>query len=137
MSYRVSLTGVRARGFHGVFPAERRDGQDFVVDAVLDVDGAGGEVGDEVDRADGAGGFGGPDQLEATVDYGSLAQRLHDAVAGEPVNLIETLADRLAQLCLADPRVRRVEVTVHKPSAPIEVPFDDVAVTVTRERSAR
>ena len=126
MSYRVSLTGVRARGFHGVFDAERRDGQDFVVDAVLDVDGT---------AAD-AGGFGGPDQLDATVDYGSLAQRLHDAVAGEPVNLIETLADRLAELCLADPRVRRVEITVHKPSAPIPVPFGDVAVTVSRERTS-
>jgi 7,8-dihydroneopterin aldolase/epimerase/oxygenase len=129
VSYRVSLTGVRARGFHGVFATERRDGQDFVVDAVLDVDGAEGPGGT-------GDGFGGPDQLDATVDYGSLAQRLHDTVAGEPVNLIETLADRLAAVCLADPRVRRVEVTVHKPAAPIEVPFGDVAVTVTRERAS-
>ena len=128
MTYRISLSGVRARGFHGVLAAERREGQDFVVDAVLDVDGSG---------PAGAGGFAGPDELDATVDYGALAQRLHDVIAGEPVNLIETLADRLAELCLADPRVRRAEVTVHKPSAPIEVPFGDVAVTVARERAPR
>jgi dihydroneopterin aldolase len=125
-----------------VFAHERRDGQDFVVDAVLDIAspaGAGepGRSGERRERgaAPAPGGFGGADQLEATVDYGSLAQRLHDAVAGEPVNLIETLADRLAALCLDDPRVIRAQVTVHKPGAPIEVPFADVAVTVTRERA--
>jgi dihydroneopterin aldolase len=131
-----------------VFAHERRDGQDFVVDAVLDIaspagagePGASGGPGERGERgepgaAPAPGGFGGADQLEATVDYGSLAQRLHDAVAGEPVNLIETLADRLAALCLDDPRVIRAQVTVHKPGAPIEVPFADVAVTVTRERA--
>jgi dihydroneopterin aldolase len=126
VSYLVRLTGVTGRGFHGVFASERRDGQEFVVDAVLEVDGAG--------DPGGPGGFGGPDQLDATVDYGLLARRLHDAIGGEPVNLIETLADRLAAVCLDDPRVRRVDVTVHKPAAPIEVPFGDVAVSVTRER---
>jgi dihydroneopterin aldolase len=133
VSYRVSLTGVRARGSHGVFEHERRDGQDFVVDVVLDIDSPAGLS--EPGAAAARNGFGGADHLDATVDYGSLARRLHDTVAGEPVNLIETLADRLAALCLDDPRVIRAEVTVHKPGAPIEVPFADVAVTVTRERT--
>lgn len=117
MGDQISLKGLRVRGFHGVLPAERRDGQDFVVDAVLHLDLREAAVSDE---------------LAATVDYGTLADRLAQVVAGEPVDLIETLADRLAQVCLSDPRVRSAEVTVHKPAAPIDVVFDDVAVTVIR-----
>ena len=117
MSDRIAVTGLRVRGFHGVLPAERRDGQDFVVDAVLSLD---------VRAAAAA------DDLAETVDYGALAGRLAAVVAGEPVDLLETLASRLADVCLADPRVRSAEVTVHKPHAPIAVPFADVAVTVVR-----
>ena len=117
MADTIRLTGLRVRGFHGVLPAERRDGQDFVVDAVLHLDLHAAGLSDDV--AD-------------TVHYGHLAQRLAEVVAGEPVDLIETLAERLAQVCLADPRVLRTEVTVHKPSAPIPLAFDDVSVTVVR-----
>ena len=117
MSDRITLTGLRVRGFHGVLPEERRDGQDFVVDVSLAVD---------VRPAAQA------DDLGQTVDYGDLAERLAAVVAGEPVQLLETLAGRLAEVCLADQRVRLVEVTVHKPSAPISVPFSDVSVTVVR-----
>jgi dihydroneopterin aldolase len=116
-SDRIALRGVRARGRHGVLPEERANGQDFVVDAVLKLD----------TRAASA-----SDDLSDTVDYGSLAQRLADVVSGDPCDLIETLAHRLAEVCLADPRVFEVEVTVHKPQAPVPVPFDDVAVTVVR-----
>ena len=117
MSDRIAVTGLRVRGFHGVLPAERRDGQDFVVDVVLAV----------YVRSAAA-----DDDLAQTVDYGVLAERLAAVVSGQPVDLIETLASRLADLCLEDPRVTSAEVTVHKPSAPIAVPFDDVAVTVVR-----
>ena len=72
------------------------------------------------------------DDVSDTVHYGELAVALAEVVAGEPVLLLETLADRLAAVCLADPRVTCAEVTVHKPSAPVEVPFGDVAVTVVR-----
>jgi dihydroneopterin aldolase len=113
----IALTGLRVRGFHGVLPSERADGQDFVVDAVLTVDPRDAATSDE---------------LAATVDYGTLAARLADVVAGEPVNLIETLAARLADVCCADPRVISARVTVHKPSAPIPLAFDDVSVTVER-----
>lgn len=117
MSDHVALTGLRVRGHHGVLPAERTDGQDFVVDAVLELD---------LRRA------GASDDLADTVDYGLLATRLAAVVAGEPVDLLETLAARLAEVCLADGRVVSVEVTVHKPDAPIGVPFTDVSVTVIR-----
>ena len=113
----IRLTGLRVRGFHGVLPAERRDGQDFVVDAVLWLD---------VREAAAA------DDLALTVDYGLLAERLAAVIEGDPVDLIETLASRLAELCLTDPRVSAVEVTVHKPSAPIARTFADVSVTVRR-----
>lgn len=114
---RIALSGLRVRGRHGVLPQERRDGQDFVVDAVLHLDlRAAGEH----------------DDLTRTVHYGELAQALAAVVAGEPVDLLETLAQRLADVCLADPRVECAEVTVHKPHAPIPLDFADVAVTVVR-----
>ena len=120
MPDRISLTGLRVRGHHGVFEHERRDGQEFVVDAVL-----------EVSTAAAAG----SDQLGETVDYGDLAHRLAAVVSGEPVNLLETLAARLGAECLADPRVDAATVTVHKPQAPIPLSFADVAATIRRERS--
>ena len=113
----LRLTGVRARGHHGVLPEERRDGQDFVVDVVLHLDLRPAARSDDVGD---------------TVHYGELAEALAREVGGEPVDLVETLAERLAALCLRHERVERVEVTVHKPQAPIPVPFDDVSVTVVR-----
>ena len=114
---RIALTGLRVRGHHGVLPQERRDGQDFVVDAVL-----------ELDLRPAAA----SDDLAQTVHYGELAEALAAVVAGEPVDLIETLAQRLADVCLADVRVTRAQVTVHKPQAPVPLTFADVAVTVVR-----
>jgi dihydroneopterin aldolase len=116
---RIALTGLRVRGNHGVFEHERRDGQEFVVDAVLTVSTVPASKSDD---------------LADTVDYGDLAQRLAAVVAGEPVNLLETLAARLADECLADPRVYAAAITVHKPQAPIPLAFEDVAVTIYRTR---
>jgi dihydroneopterin aldolase len=119
VSDRIVLTGLRVRGHHGVLPQERRDGQDFVVDVVLHLDLRDAAAADDVTR---------------TVHYGELAEQLAAVVAGEPVDLLETLAARLAEVCLQHTRVDRVEVTVHKPQAPIAVAFDDVSVTVDRTR---
>jgi dihydroneopterin aldolase len=116
----ITLTGLRVRGFHGVFDHERRDGQDFVVDAVLEVSTAAAAASDD---------------LADTVDYGDLAQRLAAVLSGEPANLLETVVARLADECLADPRVSAATVTLHKPQAPIPLAFDDVAVTIRRERA--
>jgi dihydroneopterin aldolase/2-amino-4-hydroxy-6-hydroxymethyldihydropteridine diphosphokinase len=120
MTDRIVLRGLVARGRHGVLPQERRDGQDFVVDATLELD---------------VRGAGATDDLTRTVHYGELATALADVVRGEPVALLETLAERLARVCVADPRVQAAEVTVHKPAAPIPETFGDAAVTVRRTRS--
>ena len=117
---RIGLHGLRATGHHGVYEHERVAGQTFVVDVLLDVD----------TRAAAA-----SDDVTDTVHYGELSERVVAVVQGEPVNLIETLASRIADLCLSYPLVGSVEVTVHKPEAPVAVPFDDVTVTVLRSRS--
>jgi dihydroneopterin aldolase len=121
MSDRITLRGLKVKGYHGVLREERRDGQDFVVDAALDVDIAA--------AAD-------SDDLAQTVDYSTVARALAKIVAGEPYDLIETLAERLATACLEQPLVSAVEITVHKPHAPIPLAFDDVTVTIRRTRAA-
>jgi dihydroneopterin aldolase len=115
----IALRGLRVRGHHGVLDHERRDGQDFVIDAVLWTD----------TRPAAA-----ADDLALTADYGALADRLAAIVSGAPVALIETLAGRLADACLADPVVAEAEITVHKPQAPVPHPFTDVTVTIRRSR---
>ena len=120
---RVILTGLRAVGHHGVFEFERREGQEFVVDVVLEVD----------TRPAAA-----SDSLRDTVNYADVAEAVHARITGEPVDLIETLAQLIADECLRDARVARVHVTVHKPSAPVPVAFSDIAVTIVRDQpSAR
>ncbi|MEO7980467.1 MAG: dihydroneopterin aldolase [Sporichthyaceae bacterium] len=117
---RIAVRGIEAFGHHGVYPEERAAGQPFVVDVVLTVDLAAAASSDDV--AD-------------TVHYGELAQQVVAAVGRDPVDLVETLAQRVADLALGYPLVDEVEVTVHKPEAPVGVPFDDVAVTIVRSRS--
>ncbi|MGQ0844966.1 MAG: dihydroneopterin aldolase [Sporichthyaceae bacterium] len=117
---RVALRGLRGFGRHGVLAEEQVLGQPFFVDVNLGLDTRPAAKSDDV--AD-------------TVDYADLADRVVALVEGEPVKLIETLADRIAAECLSRPRVESVEVTVHKPGAPVAVPFDDVSVTITRSRS--
>jgi len=120
MTDRIVVSGIRSRGFHGVHESERRQGQDFVVDVVL-----------ELDTTCAAS----TDDVRATVDYGTVAQRDAEVVAGEPVNRSDARAQRVAAACLVDSRVEGVEVIVHKPQAPIPVPFQDVSVTVVRNRA--
>ncbi len=119
MADRIVLTGLRVRGRHGVLDFERRDGQDFVVDATLWLDSRPAAASDD---------------LADTVDYGALARSVLAVVEGEPVDLIETLAQRIADVCLVDDRVQWTEVTVHKPAAPIDATFTDVALTIHRSR---
>lgn len=116
---RIELRGIQAYGFHGVLAHERRDGQPFVVDVVA-----------WLDLATAAS----SDALGDTVDYGALSRDVVAAVERDPVDLIETVAVRIADLVLVDARVEQVEVTVHKPEAPVTVPVVDVAVVVTRSR---
>ncbi|MGY1689200.1 dihydroneopterin aldolase [Geodermatophilus sp. SYSU D01105] len=116
---RIAVRGLTAHAHHGVYGFERERGQTFGVDAVLELDTAPAAAGDD---------------LEKTVNYAELAQALHAVLTGEPVDLLETLAQRLADVCLADPLVEAVEITVHKPEADLGVPFDDVTVSIRRER---
>jgi dihydroneopterin aldolase len=117
----ITLTGLRVHAHHGVFDFEREAGQEFVTDVTAWLDFAAAASGDE---------------LAATVHYGELAVAVVDAVKRDPVDLIETLAERIASVVLGFSAVQRTRVTVHKPRAPIEVPFDDVSVTIERGRTA-
>lgn len=117
---RVALHGLRVRGHHGVFEREREEGQTFVVDVELGLDTRPAAVGDD---------------LTKTVHYGVLAEEIVAVVEGDPVDLIETLAQRIADTCLAHSPVQEAEVIVHKPEAPITVPFDDVTITIKRSRA--
>lgn len=119
MTDRITLTGLRVRGNHGVFEHERRDGQDFLVDITVWID--------LVRAAE-------TDDLADTLHYGELAQRAAAIVGGEPRDLIETVAAAVADDVMTDERAHAVEVTIHKPSAPIPLSFADVAVTARRSR---
>ncbi|HJQ88093.1 MAG TPA: dihydroneopterin aldolase [Propionibacteriaceae bacterium] len=117
---RISLTGISAFGHHGVYDFERQQGQQFVVDVscTLDLSSAAST-----------------DDLAETIDYGALAQAITADVERDPLNLIEALADRIALTCLRYDAVQCVEVTVHKPQAPMPVDVADVTVTLTRSRT--
>lgn len=115
----IVLTGLTVFGRHGVYDHERADGQEFTVDVTLRMPLQPAAASDDV---------------RDTVHYGELAEKVAAIVAGEPVNLVETLAERIAVVALEDPRVQSTTVTVHKPHAPIPLTFADVSVTVHRAR---
>ena len=117
----ITLTGLRASAFHGVLEQERRAGQIFVIDVTAFLSLA------NAARTD---------DLAQTVHYGELAEKIVAAVEADPVDLIETVAERVANVVLAYPMVALTTVTIHKPNAPISVAFDDVSVTISRARSA-
>jgi dihydroneopterin aldolase len=120
MSDQLAVRGIEVHAHHGVLDFERRDGQTFLVDLSLELD----------TRAAAT-----TDDLARTVDYGALVDEVVAAVRKDPVDLIETLAQRIADVCLAHEQVETVEVTVHKPHAPIAATFSDVALTINRSRS--
>jgi dihydroneopterin aldolase len=103
-----------------VLESERLTGQPFIADVTIAVD---------TRRAAGS------DDLDDTVDYSQVAQAVHAELAGEPVDLIETLAERIAARCLAFPGVQAVEISLHKPEAPVGVPASDVVLRIVRERA--
>ncbi|MFD1102987.1 dihydroneopterin aldolase, partial [Schaalia naturae] len=117
----ITLRGLSARGHHGVYPFEREGTQPFTVDLSLWVD---------TRRAAAA------DDLDLTVDYGEIAGEAVAVLEGPSVYLLETLAQRIAEAALAHPRVHGVEVTLHKPMAPLRQQFSDVAITIRRGAAA-
>lgn len=120
MADRITLTGLRVQANHGVFDHEKRDGQEFVVDVTVWLElSAAAET----------------DKVADTLDYGELATRVATIVGGPSRDLIETVATEVAEdLMRWSPSLHAAEVTIHKPSAPIPLPFDDVAVTIRRSR---
>lgn len=119
MSDELAVSGIECFGHHGVFDFEKRDGQVFLIDLVLGLDTAAAARSDD---------------LRDTLDYGSLVTSVKVAVETDPVDLIETLAQRVADVCLTDARVEWVRVSVHKPDAPIDATFADVTLTITRKQ---
>jgi 7,8-dihydroneopterin aldolase/epimerase/oxygenase len=115
----IQITGLRVHGKHGVYDSEREHSQEFAIDAVLELD---------LSQASSS------DEVSDTLHYGELAQNLKGAVAGEPVNLLETLADRLAGICLADKKVLAVTITIHKPQAAQKHQASDISVTIRRAK---
>ena len=118
MTDELTVSGIRCWGHHGVFDHERRDGQPFVIDLTLGLDTAPAAASDD---------------LHDTVDYGNLVAQVKASVESDTVDLVETLAHRVAGVCLSDRRVEWARVTVHKPDAPIEAEFADVALTIRRD----
>ncbi len=116
----IEVVGIRAHGRHGVLPEEREVGQLFIADVAVAVDTRAAATSDALDQ---------------TVDYSVIAQGVHAVLIGDPVDLIETLAQRIADLCLALPGVAAVEVALHKPGAPVGVPVSDVILRIVRERA--
>lgn len=120
MGDRIELRGIEAYAHHGVYDHEQADGQRFLIDLVIEAD---------------LSAAGASDDLDHTIDYGALAAAVHEVSVNERWNLIERLAQRIAETALElDPRIETVAVTVHKPDAPIPLTFDDVAVTLERSR---
>ncbi|MFC7362775.1 dihydroneopterin aldolase [Nocardioides astragali] len=119
MTDELSVKGIECFAHHGVFDFERREGQTFVVDLVLGLD--------TRPAAE-------SDHLEETVNYGTLVMDVKAAVERDPVDLIETVVQRIADVCLKDRRVEWARVTLHKPDAPIDATYSDVALTITRTR---
>lgn len=116
---RVAVLGISGRGSHGVLAQEKRDGQEFSCDVVLHVPTA---------RP------GRSDDLTDTVDYAAVARTVHDVLTGPSLDLVEAVAEQVATAVMADARLHAVDVTVHKPQAPVGVPFADVTVTIRRTR---
>ena len=119
MNDKISLTGISGFGYHGVLESERKSGQEFLVDVVLYRD---------LSEA------GKSDDLSKTINYADVAALIHKRIIDEPVNLLERLAQLIAEDIINNFDINEVEVTVHKPQAPIPIPFTDVSVSIKRKR---
>ena len=118
---KIMLTGMEFIGYHGCLPEERQTGQPFIVDAVMFLSLR--KAGEE-------------DELAETVNYAQVFEKVREIVEGEPLQLIEAVAERAAAAILQEfPPVEKVEITVHKPEAPIKGLFRDAAVSIERSRA--
>jgi dihydroneopterin aldolase len=122
VSNHILIKEIRGFGYHGVFDDERANGQEFLVD--LDVELRDNKAGLSDDMNDG-------------VDYSALISIAHKIIIGEPVNLIERVAEMIAEEILNTFPVLSVEVTVHKKDAPVSFPTSDIAVRILRIKPSK
>ena len=115
----IKITGIKTFGYHGVFENEKKSGQDFFIDI---------EYRYETSQAIAK------DEIEKAIDYGAVISKVKSIVEAESKNLIETVADEIAQDLLRDLKIEWVKVTLHKPHAPVEISFKDIAVVVERSK---
>lgn len=113
----IAITGIRGFGYHGLFEDEKKNGQEFIVDIRMEK---------ELSLA------GSTDRIDATIDYGKVAVRVKELIESDSFNLIERLAEVIAEQIKSEFSVTSIEVTVHKPHAPVEIEFDDISVTIKR-----
>lgn len=119
MNDKISIVGIHGFGFHGVLESERKSGQEFLVDVVLYRD---------LSEA------GNSDDLSKTINYADVAVLIHKRIIGEPVNLLERLAELIAEDIFKNFEINELELTIHKPQAPIPIPFTDVSLSIKRNR---
>jgi dihydroneopterin aldolase len=113
----IEIRGLEVFAHHGVFGHERRDGQNFLVDLLI-------QPSSEL--------AGTTDRLDDAVDYGAVCERVVELVRGGPYDLIERVATVVAEDLVRGFPLVYARVTVHKPQAPVPHPFADLSVTVER-----
>lgn len=121
MTDRIDLTGIEVCARHGALGFEKTKAQLFRVDVTARLDLSRPSL---------------TDDLSDTLDYAALAAEVVEVVGGESHTLIERVAQTVADAVLAHNMVHSAVVTVHKPHAPVDVPLDDVSVTIERSRPA-
>ena len=119
MSDHIIIKGIGGFGYHGVFDHERKNGQNFSID--LDIELKNKKAGKS-------------DSIDDAVDYSKVSNLAHRILVGEPVNLIERVAELIAKAILVEFPAKSVEVVVHKANAPVGLPVSDIAVRIKRSR---
>ncbi len=119
MSDFIEIFGIAGFGYHGVFDHERANGQSFTVDVKLELKSR------KASRTD---------SIKDAVDYSEVIRVVHELINGDPVNLIERLAQLIANNLLKKFPVKSVEVVVHKANAPVGFPVRDISVRIKRAR---
>jgi dihydroneopterin aldolase len=115
----IEIHGIAGFGYHGLFDHERKNGQSFSVDVKLEL----------VDKRASK-----SDAIEDAVDYSEVVRLVHELIVGDPVNLIERLAQMVATNLLDSFPLESVEVVVHKANAPVGFPVGDIAVRIKRKK---
>lgn len=113
----IEISGIKGFGFHGVFEEEKRNGQEFIVDIKINRDLKEAGIKDDLDK---------------TINYASVIERVKDIIETGSFNLIEALAEEIAAKLKKEFLIEKIRVRVHKPNAPISIEFQDISVSIER-----